>query len=70
MLIEQIFELRGPGPPGLISTPITGCFRGKTLISLEKFSSRSLFAAKILPEANSVAKGMRAGGLEPLPLGL
>ena len=35
MLIEQFFELRGPGPPGRICTPITGCFYDKTIISLE-----------------------------------
>ena len=29
MLIEQIFELRGPGPFGRICTPITGCFHDK-----------------------------------------
>ena len=32
MLIKQIFELRGPGPPGHICTPITGCFYDKTII--------------------------------------
>ena len=32
MLIEQIFELRGPGPPGRVCTPITGCFHDKTII--------------------------------------
>ena len=37
MLIEQIFELRGPGPPGCICTPITGCFHDKTIISKENF---------------------------------
>ena len=37
MLIEQIFELRGPGPPGRIGTPITGCFHHKTIISKENF---------------------------------
>ena len=36
MLIEQIFELRGPaGPPGRTCTPITGCFHGKTIILKE-----------------------------------
>ena len=33
MLIEQIFELRGPGPPGRLCTFITDCFHGKTIIS-------------------------------------
>ena len=33
MLIGQIFELRGPGPPGSICTPITDCFPDKTLTS-------------------------------------
>ena len=37
MLIEQIFELRGPGPLGRICTPITGCFHHKTLTSKENF---------------------------------
>ena len=35
MLIEQIFELRGPGPPSRICTPVTGCFHDKTLLSKE-----------------------------------
>ena len=35
MLIKQIFELRGPGPLGLVCTPITGCFYDKTIISKE-----------------------------------
>ena len=33
MPIEQIFELRGPGPPGPICTLTTGCFHDKTIIS-------------------------------------
>ena len=33
MLIEHIFELRGPGATGRVSTPITGCFYDKTIIS-------------------------------------
>ena len=35
MLIEQTFELRGPGPPGRICIPITGCFHDKTIICKE-----------------------------------
>ena len=35
MLIKQIFELRGPGPPGCTCTPATGCFHDKTRISKE-----------------------------------
>ena len=35
MLIEQIFELRGPGPSGRICTSITGSFHYKTIISKE-----------------------------------
>ena len=31
MLIEQIFELRGPEPPGRICTPMTGCFHNNNL---------------------------------------
>ena len=37
MLIEQNFELIGPGLPGHICTPITGCFLDKTIISKENF---------------------------------
>ena len=33
--MEKNFELRGPGPPGRISTPITGCFHDKTIVSKE-----------------------------------
>ena len=33
MIIAQIFELRGPGPPGRICNSITGCFHDKTIIS-------------------------------------
>ena len=35
MLIEQIFESRGPGPPGHTCTPTTSCFHDKTIISWE-----------------------------------
>ena len=35
MLIEQIFELGGPGPRGRIYTPITGSFHDKTILSKE-----------------------------------
>ena len=35
MRIEQIFELKGPGPLGRTCTPITGCFHDKTIISEE-----------------------------------
>ena len=35
MLIEQIFELRGSGPPSRICTPITGYFHDKTIIFKE-----------------------------------
>ena len=37
MLIEQIFELRGPGAPGRVCTPISGCIHHKTIISKENF---------------------------------
>ena len=33
MLIKQIFELKGPGSPGRICTPMTGCFHDKKIIS-------------------------------------
>ena len=36
LLIEQIFRLRGPGPPSRICSSITGCFYDKTIISNEK----------------------------------
>ena len=35
MLIEQFFELRGPGLPCRTCTPITGCFHDKAIISKE-----------------------------------
>ena len=35
MLVEQIIELKGPGPPGCICTPTTGSFHDKTIISKE-----------------------------------
>ena len=35
MLIEQFFELRGPGPPGRICTSTTACFHDKTITSKE-----------------------------------
>ena len=35
MLIEQIFDLREPGPPGRTCNPIPGCFQEKTIISTE-----------------------------------
>ena len=35
MLIEQIFELGRPGPPGRICTPTTGRVHDKTIISEE-----------------------------------
>ena len=35
MLIKQIFELRKPGSPCRVCTPITGCFQDKTIISKE-----------------------------------
>ena len=38
MLIEQIFELRVPGPPGRTCTPIDGYFHDKTIISEEYVS--------------------------------
>ena len=35
MLILTNFELRGPGLPGRICIPITGCFHDRTIISKE-----------------------------------
>ena len=37
MLIEQNFELRRPGLPGRIFTPMTGCFHDKTKTFKENF---------------------------------
>ena len=51
MLDEQIIELKGPGPPGRISTPITGCFHDKRKISKENNLTGLLFTSKILHEA-------------------
>ena len=42
MLIKQNFELSGPGSPGRLCTPITGCFHDKTIISKENFHRYSL----------------------------
>ena len=46
MLIEQIFELIGPGPPGRICTPTTGCFQDKTIISTENIRVDSYLLLK------------------------
>ena len=46
MLIEQNFQLRGPGPPGRICTPIAGCFHEKTIISKENFRPDYYFHLK------------------------
>ena len=46
MLIEQIFELRGPGPPSRICSPITGCFHDKTIISKENIRLDSYLLLK------------------------
>ena len=46
MLIQQNFELRGPGPPGHICPPITGCFHDKTIISKENFRVDCYFLLK------------------------
>ena len=43
MLIEQIFELRGPGP---ICTLTTGCFHDKTIISKKKIRVDSYLQLK------------------------
>ena len=37
MIFEQNIELRGPGSLSRKSTPITGCFHDKTIISKENF---------------------------------
>ena len=46
MLIEKNFKLRGPGPPGRICTPITGCFHDKTIICMENFRLDCYFMLK------------------------
>ena len=50
MLIEIIVELqlRGPGPPGLTCTSITGYFHDKTKISKENLRVGFSFTAKML----------------------
>ena len=50
MLIEQIFKLRWPGPPGRICVPITSCFHDKTIISKQN-TQLHCYTAKILQEA-------------------
>ena len=51
MLIELMFELKGPGPTGSLFTLITGCFHHKTIISNENIPVDCLFTAEILQEA-------------------
>ena len=51
MLVEQIFELRGPGLHGSICTPITDCFHDKTILPLRKIFDWIVISAKILQEA-------------------
>ena len=46
MLIEQNFELRGPGCLGCICNPITGCFHDKTIISKENIRLDCYFLLK------------------------
>ena len=46
MLIEQIFELIGPGPPGRICTRINGCFHDKGIISKENIRLDCYFLLK------------------------
>ena len=46
MLIEQIFELRAPGPPGRICIPITDCFHANTIISKENIRLDCYFRVK------------------------
>ena len=50
MLIEQIVELhyRGPGPPGLTCTSITGYFHDKTKISKENLTVKMLHETMLL----------------------
>ena len=52
MLIEQIieFQWKGPGPPGLTCTSITGYFHDKTKISKENLQGGFSFTAKMLHE--------------------
>ena len=51
MPIEQIFELRGPGPAGHICTPTIGCFHYKTIISQKNIRQDCYLLLKILQEA-------------------
>ena len=46
MLIEQIFEMRGPGAPGRICLPISGCFHDKTVISKKNIQLDCYFLQK------------------------
>ena len=50
MLIEQIFELIGLGPPGRACTPTPGYFHDKTIISKENLRVDN-YTAIILQEA-------------------
>ena len=51
MLVEQNFELRGPGPPGRICTPLTGCFHYKTIISKKNIRLDCYLLLNYCPEA-------------------
>ena len=57
MLIEQNFELKGPGLPGRICTPITGCFHDKTIISKENIQLDCYLLLKL--EVESRTQGSR-----------
>ena len=56
MLIEQIFELRGPGLPGRICIPVTGYFYDKTIISKDRYLMLKYAGGNVLyfplPEPN------------------
>ena len=51
MLMEQEFELCGPGHPGRTCTPTTGNFYDKTKFRRNIFEWIVLFSFKILQEA-------------------
>ena len=76
MLIEQIFELRGPGPLNRTCTPLTDYFHDKIIISyvrmdyylLLKYCRRqctllSLIWAKLLTKFNTKMQDLKCFGL-------
>ena len=66
MLVEQNFELRGPGPPGRICTPMTGCFHQETIISKENIRLDCYLVLKYCRRQCTLLPPTRANSLTKL----